>query len=242
MFKRKKITAISELNNNLIVPKHIAIIMDGNGRWAKQRGLPRTAGHAAGGESFINTVDACNSLRVKYLTVFAFSTENWKRSEDEIKTLVELMHKYIANYVPKLMELNISLRLLGDYKAFDAVTVTSLEKSIDTLRNNTGMTLCIALNYGGKADICYAVNNLIQSGKRVITEKDITENLYTVGIPDPELVIRTSGEERLSNFLLWQTAYSELYFSTVYWPDFDKKELLTAIESYSKRNRRFGGA
>ena len=237
MFKKRQQEPL-----NLIVPAHIAIIMDGNGRWAKKRGLPRSVGHSAGGEAFINTVGECNTLGVKYLSVFAFSTENWKRDKSEIAALVELMHKYIVKHTPKLMELNISLSILGDYRAFDRLTVEALDESINKLKNNTGMRLCIALNYGGKADIVNAVNTLIASGKKQITAEDIDGALYTAGIPDPELVIRTSGELRLSNFLLWQTAYSELYFSDVLWPDFDKKELLTAIEDFSKRNRRFGGA
>ena len=226
---------------SLNIPKHIAIIMDGNGRWAKKRGLPRSMGHSAGGEAFINTVGECNTLGVKYLTVFAFSTENWKRDKSEIAALVELMHKYIVKHTPKLMELNISLSILGDYRAFDRLTVEALDESIAKLKSNTGMRLCIALNYGGKADIVNAVNKLIASGKQSITAEDIDGALYTSGIPDPELVIRTSGELRMSNFLLWQTAYSELYFTDTLWPDFGKKELLAAIEDYSKRNRRFGG-
>lgn len=233
--KRRQDTA------NIIIPSHIAIIMDGNGRWAKKRGLPRSVGHSAGGEAFINTVDECNTLGIKYLTVFAFSTENWKRDKSEISTLVELMHKYIVKHTPKLIELNISLSILGDYRAFDRLTVEALDQSIEKLKSNTGMRLCIALNYGGKADIVTAVNNLIASGKQKITADDIDSALYTAGIPDPELVIRTSGEVRMSNFLLWQTAYSELYFTDTLWPDFNKKELLAAIEDYSKRNRRFGG-
>lgn len=226
---------------NLIIPTHIAIIMDGNGRWAKKRGLPRSVGHSAGGEAFINAVDECNKLGVKYLTVFAFSTENWKREKSEIAALVGLMHKYIVKHTPKLMELNISLSILGDYRAFDRLTVEALDESVEKLKGNAGMRLCIALNYGGKDDIVTAVNKLIASGKQSIMAEDIDAALYTANIPDPELVIRTSGEVRMSNFLLWQTAYSELYFTNILWPDFDKKELLTAIEDYSKRNRRFGG-
>lgn len=236
-----KIKTDSNANEQLKIPQHIAIIMDGNGRWAKKRGLPRKMGHSAGGEAFIKIVGDCNKLGVGYLTVFAFSTENWKRSSDEISSLVSLMHKYIVKHTPKLMELNISLRLLGDYSAFDALTVKALDESVEKLKQNTGMTLCIALNYGGRDDIVHAVNLLIKSGKTVVTEDDITSTLYTSGIPDPELVIRTSGEERMSNFLLWQTAYSELYFTDVLWPDFDRKELIAALESYSGRIRRFGG-
>ena len=235
--KKTDATDVAELK----IPQHLAIIMDGNGRWAKKRGLPRNLGHSAGGEAFIRTVGDCEKLGVKYLTVYAFSTENWKRSKEEISGLITLMHKYIVKHTPKLMGLNISLRLLGDYRAFDEITVQSLDESVKKLSVNTGMTLCIALNYGGRDDIVHAVNNLIISGKTSVTQEDISSALYTAGIPDPEHIIRTSGEERLSNFYLWQASYSELYFTKALWPDFDKKELIAALESYTGRIRRFGG-
>jgi len=223
-----------------IIPRHIAIIMDGNGRWAKKRLLPRVAGHKAGSSRFVETVDICNNLGVEYLTVYALSTENWSRDSKEIAGLMEIMHDYIKRYVPELKKKNIRLRLLGDLSYFDEESRISLEKSVDTLKNNTGMTLCIALSYGGRHEIVQAVNAILKSGEKEIDEKSFEKYLYSSGIPDPDLIIRTSGEQRISNFLLWQSAYSEYYFTNVYWPDFDEKELDAAIDSFNKRNRRYG--
>ena len=228
--------------NEASIPTHIGIIMDGNGRWAKKRGRPRSFGHKAGGEAFVKTVAECGKLGVKCLTVYAFSTENWKRDAAEVGALMSLMKEYMVRYTDDLIKNGIRLRILGDLSRFDASTVAEINKRVEMSKNNTKMTLCIALNYGGRAELTYAVNKLLRSGKTEITEKDISDSLYTEGLPDPDLIIRTSGEQRTSNFLLWQSAYSEYYFTDVLWPDFDEKELHKAIEAYSKRNRRFGNS
>ncbi len=223
-----------------IIPRHIAIIMDGNGRWAKKRFLPRTAGHKVGLDTFVNTVDACNELGIEYLTVYAFSAENWNRSEEEVSALMELMSKGITKYEPEMNRLNIKLKLVGDIERFAPKYRDALRGVENRLSNNSGMTLCICLSYGGRQELVHAVNELLKEGKSEITDEDIASHLYTAGVPDPDLVVRTSGEYRISNFLLWQSAYAEYYFADVFWPDFDKNELLKAIESFSKRERRFG--
>lgn len=220
----------------------VAIIMDGNGRWAKKRGLPRTFGHKAGGEAFVKIVTECRKIGIKCLTVYAFSTENWKRSEAEVSALMTLMKDYMVRYTDTLLKNGIRLRVLGDLSRFEHSTINEINKRIEMSKHNDTMTLCIALNYGGRAELTTAVNKLLKSGKTEITEKDISDALYTEGLPDPDLIIRTSGEQRTSNFLLWQSAYSEYYFTDVLWPDFDEKELQKAIEEYSKRNRRFGNS
>ncbi len=224
----------------LKIPRHIAIIMDGNGRWAKKRLLPRTAGHKVGLDTFVNTVDSCSDLGIEYLTVYAFSTENWNRATEEVSALMELMSRGIVKYEPEMVRKNIRLKLLGDIDRFEPKYREALRSVEERLSNNTGMTLCICLSYGGRQELVNAVNRLLKEGKTEITAEDIERNLYSAGVPDPDLVVRTSGEYRISNFLLWQSAYSEYYFTDVYWPDFDKKELLKAIESFSKRERRFG--
>jgi undecaprenyl diphosphate synthase len=214
--------------------------MDGNGRWAKKRLLPRTAGHKVGLNTFINTADACNDMGIEYLTVYAFSAENWNRPKEEVNTLMELMSDGIAKYEPELAKRNIKLKLLGDIERFEPPYRENLIAVESRLSANTGMTLCICLSYGGRQELVHAMNELIKEGKTEITASDIERHLYSAGVPDPDLVIRTSGEYRISNFLLWQSAYSEYYFADVYWPDFDKKELTKALESYSKRERRYG--
>ena len=228
------------LMSEQLLPRHIAIIMDGNGRWAKKRLLPRTAGHKVGLDAFVNTVDNCSAMGIEYLTVYAFSAENWNRSEEEVSALMELMSKGITKYEPEMNRLNIKLKLVGDIDRFEPKYRDALRGVESRLDKNTGMTLCICLSYGGRQELVYAVNKLIKEGKTEITDKDISNCLYTQGVPDPDLIIRTSGEYRVSNFLLWQSAYSEYYFTDVLWPDFDKNELLKAIDSYSKRERRFG--
>lgn len=222
------------------IPAHIAIIMDGNGRWAKKRALPRTAGHKAGFNNFVSTVRECGKLGVSYLTVYAFSTENWKREKNEVDELVKLMNNGITKFLPEMQENNIRLRIMGDLTRFDEKSRIRLENSVNTLSTNTGMLLCICLSYSGRQDILQAVNRLIEDGKHIVTEKDFENYLYSAGVPDPDLIIRTSGELRISNFLLWQSAYSEFYFTNVLWPDFKKAELYKAIESFSTRNRRYG--
>ncbi len=222
------------------LPRHIAIIMDGNGRWAKKRFLPRTAGHKVGFETFADTVESCARLGIECLTVYAFSTENWNREQTEVSALMELMSNGIKKYESKLVENNIKLRLLGDLDRFEPQYREALLGVQERLSKNTGMTLGICLSYGGRQEIVYAFNRLAAQGKTNITMDDISENLYTAGMPDPDLVVRTSGEYRISNFLLWQSAYAEYYFTDVCWPDFDENELKKAIESFSKRERRYG--
>lgn len=228
-------------NNGLtVIPDHLAIIMDGNGRWATKRHLPRTAGHKAGSENFVKTVDECQRLGIKYLTVYAFSTENWNRNQKEVDGIMEIMRSYIVKYVPILDKKNIRLRILGDLNYFDEESRNALIASVKKLENNTAFTLCIALSYGGRNEILQAVNRLLAEGKKDVTEKEFEEALYTAGIPDPDFIIRTSGEERISNFLLWQSAYAEYYFTKVLWPDFDASELRKALVEFGKRKRRFG--
>ncbi len=226
--------------SELRLPRHIAIIMDGNGRWAKKRLLPRTAGHKVGLDTFVNTVDNCSDMGIEYLTVYAFSTENWNREATEVSALMELMSRGIKKYEPEMVRKNIRLKLLGDLSMFEEKYRKALTDVEDRLKDNTGMTLCICLSYGGRQEIVHAFNRLARQGKTEITAEDIDANLYSAGVPDPDLVIRTSGEYRISNFLLWQSAYSEYYFTDVCWPDFDKEQLTKAIESYSQRERRFG--
>lgn len=241
MAKRK-----SEELSELKIPAHVAIIMDGNGRWAKKRLLPRSAGHSAGSRTVEQICDDAWSLGIKYLTVYAFSTENWKRSESEVATLMDLLRKYMKNCLERSRKNNMRVRVIGDITRLD----DDLRESILTLTresaSNTGLCFTVALNYGGRDEIVRAFRKMLadyDSGRLVaddITEEMLSEYLDTYDMPDPDLVIRTSGEIRLSNFLPWQSAYSELYFTDVLWPDFDKKELIKAIEYYSGRDRRFG--
>lgn len=234
------------------IPAHIAIIMDGNGRWAKAKGVPRVAGHNAGMQSMKEIVKAASQLGVKHLTVYAFSTENWKRSAEEVGGIFKLVVKYVNSELAELHANNVKVRILGDYTAVPKPAVESLEKSLQTTKDNTGLQFNIALNYGSRAEIVRAVN-LIEQDKKAgvlasdmeITEELISRYLYTGAengdIPDPDLIIRTSGEERLSNFMLWQSAYSEFGFTDVLWPDFTPAEFERMIEDYQNRERRFGG-
>lgn len=223
------------------IPRHIAIIMDGNRRWAKNRLLPAGYGHKKGFDTFVSIADECGNLGVEYLTVYAFSTENWSRSADEVETLMGIIKNSVNSYIPKLTEKNIRLNVLGEMHRFDDETRKALENSIESSRSNTGLTVNLCLSYGGRADITKAVNDIIALGKGSVTEEDITASLYTAGMPDPELMIRTGGEIRISNFLLWQCAYSEMYFTDVLWPDFGKDDLMEAVKWFSGRKRRFGG-
>ena len=226
--------------SELKIPRHIAIIMDGNGRWAKKRLLPRSAGHKVGLDAFIRIADACNDMGIECLTVYAFSTENWNRPEEEVQALMQLMSHGISKYEPEMKKRNVKLKLLGNLDLFESVYRDELLAVEERLSKNTGMTLCICLSYGGRQEIVHAVNQLLKEGKDSVNAEDISSKLYSAGVPDPDLVIRTSGEYRISNFLLWQSAYAEYYFTDVLWPDFDKDELLKAIEDYSKRERRYG--
>ena len=223
----------------LNIPNHIAIIMDGNGRWAKGKNRPRVFGHKAGADTLRKIVKYCGNIGVKYLTVYAFSTENWKRSQEEVSALMTLFKTYINSEKKMLLENKVRFMVSGREEGVSQ----SLLKAIRELEKETSkdykMTLNIAFNYGGRAEIIDAIKKAKEMGEE-ITEENFSKFLYN-DIPDPELIIRTSGEFRISNFLLWQLAYSEIYITDVYWPDFDEKELDKAIESYNKRERRFGG-
>ena len=227
------------MDKMLNIPNHIAIIMDGNGRWAKGKNRPRVFGHKAGADTLRKIVKYCGNIGVKYLTVYAFSTENWKRSQEEVSALMTLFKTYINSEKKMLLENKVRFMVSGREEGVSE----SLLKVIRELEKETSkdykMTLNIAFNYGGRAEIIDAIKKAKEMGEE-ITEENFSKFLYN-DIPDPELIIRTSGEFRISNFLLWQLAYSEIYITDVYWPDFDEKELDKAIESYNKRERRFGG-
>ncbi|MFI5172946.1 MAG: isoprenyl transferase [Chitinophagales bacterium] len=228
------------------IPKHIAIIMDGNGRWAKQNGKARIYGHHAGVEAVRKVVETCTELGVQYLTLYAFSTENWKRPEAEVNALMELLVRTIRKETPELNKNNVRIGMIGDGHSLPEACIEELNEAKKITENNTGLNLILALSYSGRWEIANALRQIalkVQSGK--LHAEDIDENmigrhLNTAEIPDPELLIRTSGEFRLSNFLLWQTAYTEYYFTETLWPDFDKLELIKAIINYQNRERRFG--
>ncbi len=232
---------------NLVIPKSIAIILDGNGRWAERRNLPRAMGHKAGCETLEKTVEDCVRLGVECLTVYAFSTENWKRSALEVGALMKLLRFYMVKLIDVANKNNVKAVMIGDESRFEPDIRKGIKKLIEATKNNTGMIFAFAINYGGRDEIKRAVENIaddVESGK--ISKSDISEELIssyldTKDLPDPDLLIRTSGELRVSNFLLWQIAYSEFYITDTLWPDFDKEELLKAIESYNHRQRRFGG-
>ncbi|MCX7774373.1 MAG: isoprenyl transferase [Clostridia bacterium] len=227
------------------IPKHIAIIMDGNGRWAKKRGLSRNFGHKEGSRVLKKIVRASHNLGVKYLTVYAFSTENWQRPKDEVDQLMKLILEYLRNAEEELKDHSVRIRVIGNRKGLPAEMQDEIERVEANTRNIEGLDLVIALNYGGRQEILEAVSELVaeaSSGKAVeITETALAKRLYTKDIPDPDLIIRTSGEMRLSNFLLWQGTYAELFFTNVLWPDFTEEHLQEAILSYQNRQRRFGG-
>ena len=239
LFKKK-----SETERN--IPTHKAIIMDGNGRWAKKRGLPRSAGHAAGSKNFKTIARFCNKIGVKYLTVYAFSTENWRRPKEEVDALMNIFRDYLKDTQNFLQE-NISLQFIGSEEGLADDIIKLMKKAEKDSKNATGLHVNLAINYGGRDEIVNAaknISNYIKKGElqaEDITEELISSNLYTKGQPDPDLIIRPSGEYRTSNFLVWQSAYSEYWFSNVLWPDFKPKHLLEAIDDYNKRNRRFGG-
>ena len=222
------------------IPNHIAIIMDGNGRWAEKRGLPRTLGHKEGANALRKIITYAGKIGVKYLTVYAFSTENWKRSKDEVDALMFLFKTYLKNEEKSIMKNNVRFLVSGRKDDVSPSLLKAIKKLADKSKNNTGLTLNIAFNYGGRAEIVDAVNSILKSGIDNLAEEDFSKYLYN-NIPDPELLVRTSGELRISNFLLWQIAYSEIYITDALWPDFDEKELDKAIESYNGRDRRFGG-
>jgi len=224
------------------LPVHVAIIMDGNGRWARQRNLPRTEGHKAGSEAVKEVVEASARLGIKYLTLYAFSHENWKRPPDEVNTLWGLLHRYLSEESRVLMENDLKLKVIGDRKGIPYLVRRELARVERLTRENRRMTVVLALNYGGRQEIIRAIKKLLGRGKvKEIDEEIFSRYLDTAGLPDPDLLIRTSGEMRLSNFLLWQSAYTELWITPVLWPDFRKKDLFMAIIDYQKRERRFGG-
>ena len=223
------------------IPQHIAIIMDGNGRWAKQRHLPRLAGHREGANAVKRTIEAAQKLGIKFLTLYAFSTENWSRPKEEIDGLMDLLCKTLDTYTGEASKKNYRLLVSGAREELPLTVLEKIDKAVATTANNTGLTVNLALNYGARQEIVHAVNTLLAQGKKMISMDDISAHLYQPQVPDPELIIRTSGEERLSNFLLWQAAYSEFYFTPVLWPDFNAEELQKALDTYSQRTRRFGG-
>ncbi len=225
------------------LPKHIAIIMDGNRRWAEQRGLPRIEGHRAGVENLRSIMECLAKYQLKYLTVYGFSTENWSRSKDEVEALLNLLVKTIDKEAPELHKKGVRLRHLGQLEGLPPEPQQVINRAVELTKNNTEMTFSFAFNYGGRTEIIDAVRRLIAEGTppQKIDEKLFDNYLYTAGLPDIDLVIRPGGVIRLSNFLMWQTAYSEYYFTDVLWPDFNEKELEKALLSYSQRQRRFGG-
>ncbi|OBR94735.1 MULTISPECIES: isoprenyl transferase [Clostridium] len=233
-----------DLNN---VPKHIAIIMDGNGRWAKERNLPRAMGHKAGVEAVREIVKECSKLNVKYLTLYVFSTENWKRPKDEVSALMKLLVQYLKKELNELNENNVIINYIGDISKLPVPCQEQLIISHKKTKTNTGLVLNLAVNYGGRNEIVRAFKLMYEDIKsKKIKEEDINEDtiskyLYTRGMPDPDIIIRPSGEQRLSNFLLWQCAYSEFWTSNIKWPDFKKEHLYKAISDYQNRDRRFGG-
>ena len=239
LFQSKKEAEEIDLSN---LPRHIAIIMDGNGRWAKKRGMPRTAGHAAGAETFRRIATACKDLGVEYLTVYAFSTENWKRPKEEVEAIMALLEKYLGEAIEKMERDGIRLRFFGDTSVLSD-RLRGLIHETDDITAHLGRTFQanVCLNYGGRDEIIRALRTAVERGDAHIDEAGFSALLDSAGVPDPELLIRPGGEQRLSNFLLWQCAYSELYFTETLWPDFDEKELKKAIAAYQQRNRRFGG-
>jgi undecaprenyl diphosphate synthase len=233
-------------HRHMKVPQHIGIIMDGNGRWAKKRGLPRTAGHRAGIDAVRRIVRACGELGVKYLTIYTFSTENWGRPKFEVNMLMDLLVEVTRREIEELNKNNVRLRAIGDLEMLPRKTKKVLQDGIAHLNDNTGLALNLAINYGGRAEIVHAAKEFAAAAVRdpslveKVDEKRFSKYLYTADTPDPELIIRTSGEYRISNFLLWQAAYSELHITDTLWPDFDKECLIRAIEDYASRDRRFG--
>ena len=224
------------------LPRHIAIIMDGNGRWAKKRKMPRSAGHVAGAKTFKTIARYCNKIGVEYLTVYAFSTENWKRPKEEVEGIMNLLRDYLRD-AENFKDENIKVKFIGDLTPLADDIKALIKKNEDGSKDATGLKLNIAINYGGRDEIKNAVKRIIEEGISAedITEQTISQYLYTANMPDPDFIIRPSGEYRTSNYLIWQSAYAEYYFANTLWPDFTTKDLDEAIDEYNKRNRRFGG-
>ena len=230
-----------------LLPKHIAIIMDGNRRWAKEKGLDTKLGHKEGAENLKRIANYANKIGIKYLTVYAFSTENWKRTKEEVGALMLLLKKYVEDFLKDEDLYNIRLNILGDITKLDVDLQKSIKKIVNKTKENTGLTLNIAFNYGGRDEIVKAIKKIAEKVKNNeillenINEELVSNNLYTVGQPDPDLLIRPGGEQRISNYLLWQLAYTEFLFIPKYWPDFSEKDLDDAIQTFVQRNRKFGG-
>jgi len=225
------------------LPNHVAIVPDGNGRWAQKRGLPRIAGHRAGIINMLKLVQYINEYPIKYLTFYGFSTENWTRPDGEINGLFDIVQKFVDEHLEEIRQANIKIRHIGRKEGLPLFLAKAIDKAISRTSENTGMTLLIAWNYGGRAEIVDAVNRILSHNTEntIINEKTFPDYLYTTGVPDVDLLIRTGDVTRLSNFLLWQTAYAEYYFTKALWPDFDKAEIDKALLAYSQRERRFGG-
>jgi undecaprenyl diphosphate synthase len=242
---KKKEPGISELRAAIDrenLPAHVAIIMDGNGRWAVRRGMPRILGHKRGGETVSNVVEQCRNLGIRVLTLYAFSDENWGRPRQEVSFLMDMLGSYLRSEIARMKANGIRFRTIGRTERLPKTAQKWVEKALADTAENTGMVLNLALSYGGRGEIVEAVRRLQTTGgvPGDLTEERFSSYLDTAGLPDPDLIIRTSGEKRISNFLLWQSAYAELYFTDVLWPDFDEKELLTAFLDYQRRQRRFG--
>ncbi|CDE91707.1 TPA: isoprenyl transferase [Candidatus Gastranaerophilales bacterium HUM_6] len=222
--------------------KHIAIIMDGNRRWAKEKNLPSAMGHKKGVDSLKNILRACNDFSIKYLTVYAFSTENWNRKKEEVEFLMNLVAVTLTNELAEMHKENVQIHFIGDLTKLSDKLQKILANAVETTKNNTGVVLQIALNYGSRDEIVHAVQKIVESGVKSdkIDEQLISENLYTAGVPDPDILIRTGGEQRISNYLLWQIAYSEIIIRSEFWPDFDKNSLKDSILEFGKRQRRYG--
>lgn len=247
LFKKSKVDEEEIHLDFNSIPKHIAIIMDGNGRWAKRRKLPRSMGHKAGVETIRRILKEADRLGVKHMTLYAFSTENWKRPKEEVQALMKLLVQYLTNEVEGLHQNGVVLRILGDTNTLPTTVKNKIDEAIELTKDNKGIVLNVAFNYGGRDEIVRAVKNIVTDIKTGnIDEDNINESLfsnylYTKDSPDPDLIIRPSGEQRISNFLLWQCAYSEFWYSNVNWPDFREKDLQRAIYDYQNRDRRFGG-
>ena len=245
LFKKKHSEQLTL--DHIILPEHIGIIMDGNGRWAKKRGLPRSAGHTAGAQTFRKIARYCSDIGIKYLTVYAFSTENWRRPKEEIDALMRLFKDYLQEAIRDFKDDSIVLRFIGDRSAFSPELLSLMNENEEESCNRDGMVLNIAMNYGGRAELVTAIQNIAQQAAdgvlkpEEISETLVSDNLYTKGQPDPDLIIRPSGENRTSNFLLWQSAYAEYVIMDVLWPDFTERDLDKALIEFAKRNRRFGG-
>ncbi len=232
---------------NLRIPQHVAIILDGNGRWAKAKGLPRHMGHVEGCKTVERTVEDAARLGIRYLTVYGFSTENWKRSEEEVSGLMDLFRYYMVRLLKIAKAQNVRVKSIGDRTRFAKDIIEGINRLEEETKDNTGLTFIIAVNYGSRDEMIRGMKRMLQDAQSgALAAEDLNEERFasyldTAGIPDPDLLIRTSGEMRLSNYLLWQLAYTEFYFTDIYWPDFNREELVKAIEKYNKRERRFGG-